>query len=271
MRWRLPGKRLWLYALVGLGVYLLSLVAFLPASWIAWLAHRASQGTVMLASPNGTLWHGEGDLIVRGHAGSQSLGVVGWRVNPLPLFLGKLAVGLRGLGDADGRANVRLGFNSIEVNELRAILPVQLAGLVYAPVNFFAPTGQLHVMTQRLKIDTGGLHGNADILWRGAGGRFTGAVALGDYRFVVEGRGEQAELKLNTERGQLELTGSGQWHVKGDGQLQFNGFAQARSDAAELQPLLNAMGRDQGGGRRRITFASRAPLLKLLGFDNSAS
>ena len=271
MKWRWPGKRLWLYALVGLVTYLLSLIVFLPASWIAWLAHRASQGTVVLASPDGTWWRGEGDLIVRGHAGSQSLGAVGWRVNPLPLFLGQLAVGVRGLGDADGRASVRLGFNSIEVNEMRAVLPVQLAGLIYAPANFFAPTGQLQVMTQQFRVDAGGLHGTADVLWRGAGGRFTGAEALGDYRFAVEGRGEQAQLNLRTERGQLELAGSGQWRVKGDGHIQFNGYAQARSNAAELQPLLNAIGRDQGGGRRRIAFVSRAPLLKLLGFENDAS
>jgi len=260
------GSRLSLY--IGLGVvsYLLFLVMFLPASWLAWGATRISQGTVHIGAPRGTVWSGSGDLQMHGATGAQSLGDLHWRVNPLWLVLGRLNVKLRGLGTPDGEAELQVARNSMQVESLRASLPVQLAGLVYAPASFFAPTGQLQLAVPRLQLDAKGLHGTGEVFWRGAGNRFSGNTALGDYRIEIDGRGETAAIKLSTVNGRLELAGTGQWRVVGDGEIRFNGHAAPKSDAAQLEPLLNALGRDQGGGRRPIRFVSRVPLVQALGY-----
>ena len=265
---KFPGiaPRLLFYIGLGLLSYLIFLVVFLPAGWLAWGAARLSQGTVYIGTPQGTVWSGRGDLQIHGALGSQSLGNLQWRVNPLGLVLGRLQVRLRGLGSGDGEAELQVARRYMQVESLRVTLPVQIAGLVYAPAGFFAPTGQLQLDVPQLEVNASGLHGNATVLWRGAGGRFTGDTSLGDYRIELDGRGETAGIKLSTVTGRLELTGTGQWRVAGDGDLRFTGHAVAKSDAAQLEPLLNALGRDQGGGRRPITFASRVPLVQLLGF-----
>lgn len=252
---------------MGLGFlsYVVFLVAFLPAGWLAWGATTLSQGTVHIGTPQGTVWSGRGELQIHGALGAQSLGDLRWRVNPLWLPLGRLQVKLRGLGSGDGEAELQVGGEHMRIESLRATLPVQIAGLVYAPASFFAPTGQLQLDVPQLEVNASGLHGNATVLWRGAGGRFTGDTSLGDYRIEIDGRGETAAITLSTVSGRLELAGTGQWRVAGDGNLRFTGHAVARSDAAQLEPLLNALGRDQGGGRRPITFASRVPLVELLG------
>lgn len=255
-----------LYIGLGLIAYILFLVLFLPATWLAWGATRMSQGAVHIGTPTGTVWNGRGDLQMHGTLGSQSIGDLHWRVNPLWLVLGRLHVSLRGLGAPDGTAQLQVARHRMQVEELHASLPVQLAGLVYAPAGFFAPTGHLQLNAPKLEIDAGGIHGSAEVLWRGAGGRFTGDTSLGDYRIEVDGRGETAALKLSTVNGRLELAGTGQWRVVGDGEIRFNGHAVAKSDAAQLEPLLTALGRDQGGGRRAITFVSRVPLVQILGY-----
>ncbi len=265
---RLPAirSRLLLYVGIGLVSYLLFLVVFLPASWLAWGAARFSQGAVHIGTPQGTVWSGNGDLQLHGATGAQSLGDLHWRVNPLWLALGRLNVKLTGLGASDGQAELQVARNRMQVESLRASLPVQLAGLVYAPAAFFAPTGQLQLDVPRLELNASGLHGNGEVVWRGAGNRFSGNTALGDYRIELDGRGETAAIKLSTVNGRLELAGTGQWRVVGDGEIRFNGHAAPKSDAAQLEPLLNALGRDQGGGRRPIRFVSRVPLLQTLGY-----
>lgn len=265
---KFPGIAPRLLFYIGLGVlsYLIFLVVFLPAGWLAWGATKLSQGTVHIGTPQGTVWSGRGILQIHGALGAQSLGDLQWRVNPLGLLLGRLQVRLRGLGSGDGEAELQVARQYMQVESLRVTLPVQIAGLVYAPAGFFAPTGQLQLDVPRLEVNAKGLHGNATVLWRGAGGRFTGDTSLGDYRIEVDGRGETAGIKLATVNGRLELAGTGQWRVASDGDLRFTGHAVAKSDVAQLEPLLNALGRDQGGGRRAITFAGRVPLVQLLGF-----
>lgn len=258
--------RMWRYVGVGLLSYLIFLIVFLPASWLAWGAARLSQGTIHIGTPRGTVWYGRGELQLHGVLGAQSLGELQWRVNPLWLVLGRLQLAVRGLGSPDGTAELQVARRRMQVESLQTTLPAQLAGLVYAPAGFFAPTGQLQVSAPALKLDADGLHGNAEVLWRGAGGRFTGDTSLGDYRIALEGRGETAAIKLDTVNGRLELAGTGQWRVAGDGEIRFTGHALPRSDAAQLEPLLNALGRNQGGGRRAISFVSRVPLLHLLGY-----
>jgi len=259
-------RQLWLYVGIALVSYLLFLVVFLPASWLAWGAARFSQGAVHIGAPQGTVWSGNGDLQLHGATGAQSLGDLHWRVNPLWLALGRLNVKLSGFGASDGQAELQVARNRMQVESLRASVPVQLAALVYAPAGFFAPTGQLQLDVPRLEINASGLHGNGEVVWRGAGNRFSGNTALGDYRIELDGRGETAAIKLSTVNGRLELAGTGQWRVVGDGEIRFNGHAAPKSDAAQLEPLLNALGHDQGGGRRPIRFVSRVPLLQVLGY-----
>jgi hypothetical protein len=255
------------YFFLGLVLYLLFLIATVPAVWLAEAAARLSSGVIMLATPRGTFWGGTGELHAGGAAtGVRHLGTLQWRVNPLWLFAGRAQLTLQLDGPAArGQASLRIGRQQINVQDLATTLPAQLLALVYPPVAFFAPTGTIEVKAPNIELSREGLVAVVDAQWQGAGGRFTGSTGLGDYRVELTGRGETATFRLTTLRGNLELTGEGQWHVTGDGDVQFVGIATPRGDAAQLEPLLKAMGPDLGNGRREIRFNTRVPLVRQLG------
>lgn len=262
-------KQVAVYVGLGLILYLLFLLARAPAVLLAEGATRVSSGLVILARPSGTLWVGSGEL----HAGSaasgvRQLGTLHWRINPLWLFLGRAQFALRLDGPTTrGQAAVRLARRSVQLGGVDATLPANIASLLYAPAAFFEPSGTVQLRSREIILDADGLTANVEFLWQGAGGRFTGPGSLGDYRVDLTGTGPTANIKLSTLRGNLELTGQGQWQVAGDGMLRFVGSALPRGDSGALEPLLRTLGRDLGGGRREIRFNGRFPLVKQLGLS----
>lgn len=256
-----------LYLAVGLGFYVLFLIFTLPAAWVARGFEQATQGAATLASPSGTFWRGHGELSVRASGTvPQYIGDLNWAVNPFWLVTGRVQIRLRAAGPAtEAKAVIRVARKSMRILDLTAALPVNLTSLFYAPIGFFGPTGQVRLSTTSLELDSSGLQGDAQVLWENAGGRFTTVAPLGDYRLDLNGRGEQATLKLSTLRGPLELTGQGQWRVLGTGDIRFTGFAAPKAEQQQLEPLLSTMGKDLGGGRRQINLSGRAPLNKLVG------
>lgn len=263
-RLRIAQTARWVAA--GIVIYLAALVVTLPAAFLAWSVARASNGTIVIGGASGTLWHGRGELHIHGTAPPLYLGKIEWSIDPWWLAAGRAQIVLDAQGPGtSAHTAVRWGGGRLVITGLDAVLPAHWASAIYGPAGFFAPTGELRVSAGHIEIDHGGLHGDAEILWNGAGGRFTGIPQLGDYRLALNGQGETAILGLSTLAGSLELTGKGQWRVTGDGQINFKGTAAARADHAQLGPLLETFGRDLGDGRRPLTFSTRAPLVTLLG------
>lgn len=265
----LPRKRVAGYVGLGVALYLVFLAASAPAAWLAEAAARLSNGLVTLARPNGTLWRGAGELHAGGVAsGVRHLGTLHWRVNPLWLLIGRVYVRLELDGSATrGRAAVRLAHRHFEVRELSAALPANIVGLLYAPAAFFEPSGTIELHAPAVELSAAGLKTNLEVQWQGAGARFAGPASLGDYRIDVNGNGDTAAIRLTTLRGELELTGQGQWQVTGNGALRFTGTATPRGGVAKLEPLLRPLGRDLGGGRREIRFNATFPLVEQLGLS----
>lgn len=268
MKWPKLSRRLVAYSVIGIILYSLFLIITLPASWLSWGLARASNNTMGLARASGSAWGGRGELYVHGGGtGAMSLGEVHWRTNPFWLLLGRLQVRFDAPGPGlKGSGLLRLARADIRVWDVQATMPAALARIAYAPVAFFAPTGNLQVKTNELVLSPNGLTGDAEVLWEGAGGRFTGVSHLGDYRLELNGRGNTASLKLATLRGSLHLVGQGQWNVTGNGEIRFTGTATPTAQQAELAPLLGTLGTDQGGGRRQLNFNSRAPLTQIMGW-----
>lgn len=255
---------------IGLGVllYLVFLVATAPAIWFAKAVSGFSDGAIALARARGTVWRGSAELHAGAPAsGARDLGHFRWRTQPWWLLFGRAQFSVQLEGPAI-RCQAAFGlapWRRVHVAGLEASFPASLVSLVYGPAAFFEPTGTIELRAADAELSSAGLVTTIEAQWRGAGGRFTGPATLGDYRIDIAGTGETAAIRLTTLRGNLELTGQGQWQVTGDGAIQFNGTAVPKADAAQLEPLLRALGRDLGGGRRRIRFSSRLPLVKLLG------
>lgn len=94
--------------------------------------------------------------------------------------------------------------------------------------------------------------------WLNAGSGLSSVQPLGDFRLDITAVDKIANLKLTTLRGDLELTGQGQWQLR-TGQLQISGFALPRARVGELESLLRMLGHDEGGGKRTLNINTRLP------------
>ncbi|OGI68990.1 MAG: hypothetical protein A2W18_08655 [Candidatus Muproteobacteria bacterium RBG_16_60_9] len=257
------------YIVLGSVLYLVFLVATAPAVLFAEVATRFSDGAIRLSQASGTFWRGSAQL----HAGAPAMGVrelgrFQWDISPWWLFVGRAQFGVQLDGPSvRGQAQIGIGlsFNRFRIEALEASAPASIVSLVYGPAAFFEPTGTIEVRAPNAELSADGLDAKIEAQWRGAGGRFTGATNLGDYRLDITGNGANATIRLTTLRGDLNLNGQGTWNVTGDGAIQFTGRAQPRGDSTQLEPLLRALGRDLGGGQRQIQFNARAPLVQQLG------
>lgn len=219
-------KRGVLYAIFGLVFYLLFLIVEMPASWFAWGLNHFSHGGVRLDPITGSLWQGTGRLVYYYPPNvPHELGNTEWRVNPLWLFAGRVQMNWQGNAqDTRLDTTIRLSSGKVELLDTEATFPAQSVGTFYPPATLISPQGQVRLHIDKLTMDHNGMTGGGDIQWQAAGSSLATVQPLGDYRLEITGVGKTANLKLSTLRGDLELTGQGQWRLA-NGQIQFKGTA----------------------------------------------
>lgn len=247
-----------------------ALAIFAPASWLADAVARASNGRVLLAEAEGSLWRGSALPVLTGGPGSKDAAVLpsrlDWSLSP---FLGGLRLKLAQACCIEPGLELewRPGWNRMSI----AVKPgaqgvghwpaAWLEGLG-APWNTLRPGGQLRLATQGLTLESSGgpgggwqVHGRAELDWLQASSRLSTLDALGSYRIGLAGApvpgdgapgsdGTRPTLTLRTLDGALQLTGSGQWGPRG---LKFTGDARAAPGfEPALNNLLNIIGRRTG-------------------------
>ncbi len=256
-------KKRWpLYVIFGVIFYLLFLVVEMPASWFAWGLNKFSRGAVRLDPIAGSLWHGNGRLVIYyPQTTSHDLGNVRWRINPFWLVTGR--VQMKWHTDApDMRINttLRLGSGVITLLDTDASFPAQSVGEFYPPAALVSPQGSVQFQIHRLTMGRDRITGSGDIQWQAAGSSLTTVQPLGDYHLEIICTGKTADLKLSTISGVLDLTGQGQWLLQ-NGEFHFSGAAKPQAHGDELEPLLKLLGPDQGGGLHTFTLNGRLPPL----------
>jgi hypothetical protein len=257
-------KTRWLlYVIFGLVFYLLFLIIEMPASWFAWGLNRYTQGTVRLDPTAGSLWGGKGRLVVYYPPTTpHELGHTEWRINPLWLIAGRVQLALQ-TSHQDRQIKTTLGVarNSFMLKDTEAEFPAPFVARIYPPLSLISPQGKVRISTAELILAPEMVEGAAVLEWLNAGSSLSSVQPLGDYRVDITGADKNANIKLTTLRGALELAGQGSWQVL-NGQIQFNGSAQPRDRSEDLAPLLMLLGNDQGGGRRLLTLNSQLPFPK---------
>lgn len=246
-----------LYSVTGFVFLVVLLAATAPAAWLAWGVARATDNHMLLDAPRGSVWRGQATLILQGqHTPAQSLGDLSWRINPLWLVTGRLPVSLRG-NDPERRlqADVELYLNKVVMRNVDVQFPASVIPVAYAPALFFNLGGELRLVTHALELQRTTVTGQAEFKWQDASTSLAKVKPLGDYRLSLRGEGARVTLKLETPRGVMLVIGDGQWNPA-SGRLDFNGIARPLDRSADLEPLLQLFGRDQGGGARVIAFSA---------------
>jgi general secretion pathway protein N len=229
-------------------------MVFAPASWADFALDRASLGRVRLAEASGTIWVGQGRLVIADPSGAERggpvvdgfalPGTVDWRLSVLPLMLGivdaSVSVGTMSEPVSIGGhpSEVRVGAGGLD-------LPSVELSRLGSPWNTIRPSAALSLRWEALTIRDGVLDGRASVELRDAASAMTPVRPLGNYRIDVSGTGRDVTLRLLTLSGPLKLEGSGQWERRAG--LKFTASASAEgAEQSRLQSLLALIGRREG-------------------------
>ncbi|MBP0622963.1 type II secretion system protein N [Cupriavidus consociatus] len=275
---RLPRRKLrqpgaWLglrWLSLGLASAAATVVAMLPAAWIAERVATQTQGRVLLADASGSLWRGSATLALSAGAGSQTAtvlpGRLQWTLAFWPLLTGtaRAVVTHTEAMAAPVAITATPGGWTVQSGAMR--LPASLLEGIGAPFNTLRPDGLMRADWSTLQGSFSGrkgdakgdvkgdVKGNANGSGNGNGMRghvtlrieqVSSAVSrlrpLGSYRAEIDWSGAGGgKLQLSTIAGPLHLEGSGSLGR----QARFEGTAHAEPDAeTQLTSLLSLLGR----------------------------
>lgn len=250
---RTPAHLRWPHYLLATLVYLALLLAWVPASLLAWALPQLTRQTVWLEQAQGSVWHGQATgLRVQTAAGpGLQLGRVNWQFRPLDLFGGRLGYRLELAGAGiDAQGVLRTGGQGGEIRDIRAELPAGMLGQFSPDLGLWQPGGRLVFEASKLAFRREGVEGQATLRWLDA---VSGRVRqpLGSYRADLEGAENGLKFRLSTETGPLLLLGSGSWERQRG--VVFNGVARTDPGSrTELDGLLSLIGPAQPNGDRII-------------------
>jgi general secretion pathway protein N len=229
-----------------------ALIAFAPAAWLARGVQAATNGHVLLAEPQGSIWRGSAQLLLTGGEGTQDAaslpGRVDWTLRPVRLGA-QVTLNLPCCAAQAVQMTLMPAWSQLAVvmGNSRVNLPASWLSGLGAPWNTLDPQGQLSLSTEAFQVQfaagrtrIGGMI-TLDLLSMSS--RLSTLSPLGDYRLQLSA-GDVPVIKLQTLQGALQLSGSGQ--VVGS-RLRFSGEASAaQGSEAALGNVLNIIGRRQG-------------------------
>ncbi|AWI80425.1 hypothetical protein CEW87_14290 [Parazoarcus communis] len=184
-------------------------VAAAPSVLLDTALASASEGRVRLASPAGSLWHGQGYLAQAGEGKQLKPWLkLGWRFDPPALLHGEGAWDV----EADGKSAARivLGLDGWRMEGLEITLPAQpLFRALAHPAFHFGWRGWLEADGKGLECDWQSVcSGNLALSWRAASTDILLEPRLGDYRAEVDADGRSLNLQLSsTAASPLQISG----------------------------------------------------------------
>lgn len=225
----------------------LTVLAFLPASWLGTIVERQTGGRLTLGDAQGTLWNGSAFVGGAPGAGGSVTpllpGRFAWQLSPLVLF-GRVNMQLENAQALAGPVRIEGSWSQWQVSEGQLLLPAEgLAGLG-APLNTLMPSGVIRLSWNRLDLmrqpNSVAVTGRTVLSMTDMGSRMSPIRPLGSYEMAMDWRGAQADLVLRTVRGALLLSGNGTLQ---NGRLRFSGQASAAEGYEEtLGNMLNLLG-----------------------------
>jgi general secretion pathway protein N len=238
----------WSLLAIGLGAYVLVLVASTPATLVDAGLQRASHGRLRLAEAQGSLWSGSGQIEIRDTSGRTGVAKsLAWRVVPESLLRGHLVCEVE-LDQSAKRFPVTISLSRIELANADISLPATVLGLGVPKLAPLGLTGEVLIHVASLSIARDAMEGNATLQWRAAGSTLTPVSPLGDYEVRLDSEGTTVHAYLRTIEGPLQLDGKGSW-THGDNPAFLAMARVPPQHQQQLAPLLRLIAVERGEGR----------------------
>lgn len=229
--------------------YLLTLLITAPASLLDKCLQYATQGRLLLANANGTVWSGSAIPALRTQDSRLvALPFLRWEIAVPSLFTGKIHARLQWDDQPPASATEAIiSFNQVELHHALLQLPARVLGEASPMLKPAQFRGQLQVQGEHLIFSKRGVDGAATVDWQQASSALSSIAPLGDYRLALNGAGDRINIGLTTISGILLLEGDGNW-LAGRG-LEFHGKAHASAGNYDnLTELLHHLGPEVSPG-----------------------
>lgn len=244
---------IWLFA--GLISVAITALMFLPATWMALVLEKQTEGRLTLGDAQGTLWHGSA-FIGAAPSGRDPVtpllpGRFAWRLSPLAL-VGQVEAELENPSALSQSVRITGSWRQWQVGPSSVMLPAERLASLGAPLNTVQPSGRMRLSWDTLQVARQGraveVTGPMNLEMTDIASRLSPVKPLGAYNLALDWRGQQAQVALTTVKGPMVLKGGG---MITNGRLRFSGTAEAEAGQEErLANLLNLLGqRRREGGR----------------------
>lgn len=244
----------WIFALFSI---VLTVLVFLPASWLGSVVEKQTAGRLSLGDVQGSFWKGSAFI---GVAADQKSPVTAlfpgrftWHISP-KLLLGQIDVELENTEVLNVPVKLMGNFTQWRVSAASLRLPPERLEGLGAPLNTIGPSGKILLRWDALEVTRVGrqllLNGHAQLELNEMASRASSIKPLGSYVLNFQFKDDQVEMLLSTARGPMMLEGSG---AIVQGKLQFSGKAYAQVGQEEkLASLLNLLGRRRQEGDKQV-------------------
>ncbi|MFZ6872768.1 type II secretion system protein N [Undibacterium sp. Di27W] len=249
-------KRLtWIFAAIA--SVMLTVVMFLPASWLGFVVERQSQGRLSLGDVQGSFWQGSAFIgVAAGKTGPVTPlfpGRFQWRISPW-LMVGQIKAELENPAALSAPVKVTGSFSQWQVSPSVLLLPPERLEGLGAPLNTIGPTGLLHLSWNELlfsrKDGQLSMTGHMQLELAEMASRLSPIKPLGSYQMAFDLRGTEADMQLSSIKGPMMLAGTGKMT---NGRFQFSGKAWAEAgQEARLANLLNLLGQRRNDGEKEV-------------------
>lgn len=250
-------KRLLLWGLAALLVILMTLLATLPAAWLAPLLEQQTGSRLTLGDPEGTIWRGS--AFAGAASGPETAltpllpGRFHWTLSPLAL-IGIVDARIDNPEALDHTLKISGSWREWQLGPTSILLPAERLAVLGAPLNTVQPSGEMRLSWSALTLirqrDGLAIHGQMQLQLMDIASVLSPVKPLGAYRLNFDWQGERAQLTLVTLSGPLLMEGGG---VIVNGRLQFSGQAwAAQGQEQRLAILLNLLGQRRQVGNRNV-------------------
>jgi general secretion pathway protein N len=247
----------------GTGAALVVVAFLLPASVAGTLLRTASGGRLELVQAQGTIWSGQGVLMVSpgrtpggvidtatpGAPGALLPGQFSWSIAASRLLQGTLDATVSDPGVLDAPVRIRADLSrTLSVDPGRMRLAATALTALGAPWNTIRPGGTLLLEWDALQVRREGARGATRLHWIDASSGLNPVAPFGHYVLQADGWYEGARIDLTTVAGPMEMVGNG---TIAGGRVRFSGTARVApgTDAAvaqQLAGLLSLLGPREG-------------------------
>ncbi len=241
----------------GLLAVLATVLASLPAVWLAPVLENRTGGRLALGDPQGSVWRGSAFLGVAGGADEPLApllpGRFQWRLSPLAL-VGIVEANVQNPRALTAPVPVRGSWRHWVIGDGSITLPAERLAALGAPLNTVRPSGQMRLSWTHLELTRAGAGLQADGQMQLDLTQVASALSpvkpLGAYRMRFDWQGGAARVDLKSLSGPLLLAGQG---TLAHGRLQFAGQAwAAEGEEQKLAILLNLLGQRRQVGNRTV-------------------